>query len=53
MSVIVPAYNEEVSIAYCAEMLLQLNYPAYELIIVNDGSLFNNTLLCGSKSILF
>jgi|AntRauTorckE6833_2_1112554.scaffolds.fasta_scaffold03420_5 cellulose synthase/poly-beta-1,6-N-acetylglucosamine synthase-like glycosyltransferase len=44
VSVIVPAYNEEVSIAYCAEMLLQLNYPAYELIIVNDGSL-DNTLL--------
>lgn len=38
VSVIVPAYNEEVSIAYCAEMLLSLDYPSYELIIVNDGS---------------
>lgn len=38
VSIVVPAYNEEVSIAQCAEMLLQLNYPAYELLIVNDGS---------------
>lgn len=38
VSIIVPAYNEEVSIAYCAEMLLSLDYPEYELIIVNDGS---------------
>lgn len=38
VTIIVPAYNEEVSIAYCAEMLLKLDYPAYELVIVNDGS---------------
>ncbi|MFW6019484.1 MAG: glycosyltransferase family 2 protein [Bacteroidales bacterium] len=38
VTIIVPAYNEEVSIAYCAEMLLKLDYPSYELIIVNDGS---------------
>lgn len=38
VSIIVPAYNEEVSIAYCAGMLLKLDYPEYELIIVNDGS---------------
>ncbi|MGM0565852.1 MAG: glycosyltransferase family 2 protein [Bacteroidota bacterium] len=38
VTIIVPAYNEEVSISYCARMLLQLDYPTYELIIVNDGS---------------
>ena len=38
VTIIVPAYNEEVSISYCARMLLRLDYPAYELIIVNDGS---------------
>ncbi|MDA3865297.1 MAG: glycosyltransferase [Salinivirgaceae bacterium] len=38
VSIIVPAYNEEVSIAYCADMLLRLDYPDYELIVVNDGS---------------
>ncbi|MFO8130052.1 MAG: glycosyltransferase family 2 protein [Bacteroidales bacterium] len=38
VTIIVPAYNEEVSIAYCVKMLLKLDYPAYELIVVNDGS---------------
>lgn len=38
VSIIVPAYNEEVSVAYCTEMLLGLDYPDFELIIVNDGS---------------
>jgi cellulose synthase/poly-beta-1,6-N-acetylglucosamine synthase-like glycosyltransferase len=38
VSIIVPAYNEEVSIVHCTNMLLRLDYPDYELIIVNDGS---------------
>lgn len=38
ISVIVPAYNEEVSIVYCTQMLLQLDYPDFEVIVVNDGS---------------
>lgn len=38
VSVIVPAYNEEVSIVPCIRMLLDLDYPAYEVIVVNDGS---------------
>lgn len=38
VSIIVPAYNEEVSIDSCANMLLEIDYPDYEVIIVNDGS---------------
>lgn len=38
VSIIVPAYNEDVSIVHCTKMLLELDYPAYEVIIVNDGS---------------
>ena len=38
VSIIVPAYNEEVSIVNCTEMLLELDYPDYEVIVVNDGS---------------
>ncbi len=38
ISIIVPAYNEEVSIITCIENLLELDYPDYQVIIVNDGS---------------
>ena len=38
VSIIVPAFNEEVSIVNCVSMLQSLNYPDFEIIIVNDGS---------------
>ena len=38
VSVIVPAYNEAVSIAQSVRALLNLNYPNHEVIVVNDGS---------------
>ena len=38
VSVIVPAYNEEKTIVQTVLALLQLKYPEYEIIIVNDGS---------------
>lgn len=37
-SIIVPAFNEEVSVVHCIEMLKKLDYPDFEIIIVNDGS---------------
>ena len=38
ISVIAGAYNEEVTIIDNVRSLLNLNYPRYEVIIVNDGS---------------
>ncbi|MGL4522233.1 MAG: glycosyltransferase family 2 protein [Bacilli bacterium] len=38
MSVIVPAYNEEMTIGNCLSSMQELNYENYELIFVNDGS---------------
>ncbi len=38
ISVVVPAYNESVSIITSVRALLQLEYPQYELVVVNDGS---------------
>lgn len=38
VSILVPAYNESVSIVDCTKMLLNLNYPDYEVIVINDGS---------------
>lgn len=38
ISIIVPAYNESVTIVSCLNSLLALDYPNYEIILVNDGS---------------
>lgn len=38
VSIIVPAHNESAIIVNTAENLLKLNYPAHEVIVVDDGS---------------
>ena len=38
VSILVPAYNEEVTIVDSIESLLKLDYRLYEIIIVDDGS---------------
>lgn len=43
ISIIAPAFNEEKTIVESSNSLLNLKYPDYELIIVNDGSK-DNTL---------
>lgn len=38
VSIIVPAYNEGVTIVSSVQSLLTLEYPEFEVIVVNDGS---------------
>ncbi|MGC8891286.1 MAG: glycosyltransferase family 2 protein [Candidatus Saccharicenans sp.] len=38
VSIIAPAFNEENSIVQSVSNLLSLDYPAYEVIVINDGS---------------
>ncbi len=38
VSIVVPAYNEAKDIAKCLGSLARLDYPAYEVIVVDDGS---------------
>ena len=38
VSIIVPSYNEETGIVQTVRSLLALNYPQFEIIVVDDGS---------------
>ena len=38
VSLIVPAYNEEATIIASVKSILQLQYPIFEIILINDGS---------------
>ncbi len=38
VSILLPVKNEEINVAACLENLLQQNYPAKEIIVINDHS---------------
>ncbi|MBP1154931.1 MULTISPECIES: glycosyltransferase [unclassified Paenibacillus] len=38
LSILVPAYNEELNIVESVRSLLGINYSGYEIIVINDGS---------------
>lgn len=43
VSLLVPAYNEQTSVVESVKSILQLQYPTFEIILINDGS-SDNTL---------
>ncbi len=49
VSILVPSYNEEKTCCDTIEALLELNYPNYEIILINDGS-SDKTLACLTES---
>jgi cellulose synthase/poly-beta-1,6-N-acetylglucosamine synthase-like glycosyltransferase len=38
VTVIVPAYNEQFTVVASVQSLLQLRYPQFEVVVINDGS---------------
>jgi len=45
ISIIVPVFNEGIVLRHSIESLLDIDYPNYEIIIVNDGSTDNTSLV--------
>ena len=46
ITVIVPIYNAEKSIAQCIESILSQEYKKLEILLINDGSTDNSLLIC-------
>lgn len=46
VSIIIPAYNSEVTIARCLESIIKQTYKDFECIVVNDGSNDNTSKIC-------
>lgn len=44
ISIVVPAYNEELTVVETVKSLLALDYTAYEIIVVDDGSKDNTAM---------
>ncbi len=44
ITIVVPAYNEEITVVETVKSLLQLDYRLYEIIVVDDGSKDNTSL---------
>lgn len=38
VSILIPAFNEEITVVKTIQSLLQLNYPTFELLFIDDGS---------------
>lgn len=43
ISILVPAYNEEETVVDCIKSLSYLDYPEYEIIVIDDGSKDNTS----------
>ncbi len=50
--VIIPAYNEEISIERVVDNLV-VNYPEYDYVVINDGSRDNTAAICRRRGYRF
>jgi cellulose synthase/poly-beta-1,6-N-acetylglucosamine synthase-like glycosyltransferase len=49
VSIVAPAHNEEATLSESVQALLLVNYPEFEVIVVNDGST-DGTLAAGTRA---
>ena len=48
ISIIIPIYNAEKHLKKCISSVLNQTYDNFELILVNDGSTDNSSLICNN-----
>lgn len=48
ISVVIPVYNVEKYLTQCIESILNQSYKDYEIILVDDGSTDNSSIICDS-----
>lgn len=46
ISIVIPVYNREMTLHYCVDSVLNQNYPNWELLLVDDGSIDKSAEIC-------
>ena len=52
ISVIIPVYNKEATLASCVNSVLIQSYKEWEIILVDDGSTDDSLMICQSLAVI-
>lgn len=50
LSIVIPIYNMEQTLGRCIESVLEQSFHDYEILLVDDGSMDNSSIICDEYS---